>query len=352
MSSGASTRPSRRAWARHALAQAKRALARGQRHLARRWAWRAARIDPSWDLPWALLGWLSPDPKARRTYYILALRRNPQNAWVRQQLATLEASTPKPRREQRRHAATSPAPAPRSRVASWLVFGLTLALALGLLARIMPSTWATAQAAWDRIMASPTPTVTPTPTITLTPTQTPTPTITLTPTQTPTATITPTPTFTPTFTPTSTPTQTPTPTATFTPTPTITPTPWPLPKGVEPGERWVLVVLHKQRLYAMESGYPVREFPVSTGLPNTPTVTGTFRVSRKYRVAPMWGPGYYIPDVPYTMYFYKGYALHGAYWHNAFGRPMSHGCVNLRVEDARWLFEEWVDIGTVVHVVP
>ncbi|NPA07081.1 MAG: L,D-transpeptidase, partial [Chloroflexi bacterium] len=165
-----------------------------------------------------------------------------------------------------------------------------------------------------------------------------------TPTLTPTSTPTPTSTFTPTATPTATPT--------LSPTPTITPTPYPLPRGVQDDERWVLVVLHEQRLYAMKGGYPVRVFRVSTGLPNTPTVTGTFRVYSKFRLAPMAGPGYYIPDVPYTMYFYKGYALHGAYWHNAFGQPMSHGCVNLRVDDARWLYEKWVNIGTVVHVVP
>ncbi|MBI5619492.1 L,D-transpeptidase, partial [Candidatus Gottesmanbacteria bacterium] len=51
------------------------------------------------------------------------------------------------------------------------------------------------------------------------------------------------------------------------------------------------------------------------------------------------GPGYYLPDVPYVMYFYLGYAIHGTYWHNNFGHPMSHGCVNMRIEDAKTLFE-------------
>jgi len=53
----------------------------------------------------------------------------------------------------------------------------------------------------------------------------------------------------------------------------------------------------------------------------------------------MSGPGYYLPNVPYVMYFYKGYSLHGTYWHNNFGTPMSHGCVNMRTEEAKWLFE-------------
>ena len=81
---------------------------------------------------------------------------------------------------------------------------------------------------------------------------------------------------------------------------------------------------------------------VSTGLPNTPTMVGEFRVYLKLTATAMAGPGYYLPGVPYTMYFYGGYALHGTYWHNNFGNPMSHGCVNLSTEDARRLFE-WAD---------
>ena len=52
----------------------------------------------------------------------------------------------------------------------------------------------------------------------------------------------------------------------------------------------------------------------------------------------MVGPDYEQPNVPYVMYFYGAYSLHGAYWHNDFGRPRSHGCVNLPVADAKWLF--------------
>jgi lipoprotein-anchoring transpeptidase ErfK/SrfK len=56
----------------------------------------------------------------------------------------------------------------------------------------------------------------------------------------------------------------------------------------------------------------------------------------------MVGPNYYLPDVPYTMYFHGSYALHGTYWHNSFGQPMSHGCVNLPTDDAEKLFQ-WAD---------
>jgi lipoprotein-anchoring transpeptidase ErfK/SrfK len=53
----------------------------------------------------------------------------------------------------------------------------------------------------------------------------------------------------------------------------------------------------------------------------------------------MTGPGYSLPDVPYTMYFYQGYALHGTYWHDNFGQPMSRGCVNLSIDNSKKLFE-------------
>ena len=76
---------------------------------------------------------------------------------------------------------------------------------------------------------------------------------------------------------------------------------------------------------------------------------GTFRIYVKYRSTPMSGPGYYLPAVPHTMYFYGGYAIHGAYWHNNFGRPMSHGCVNMRLADAAALFN-WAPVGTKVVV--
>ena len=95
----------------------------------------------------------------------------------------------------------------------------------------------------------------------------------------------------------------------------------------------------------------MKEFIVSTGTSAHPTVTGQFRIYVKLRSTAMAGPGYYLPDVPFTMYFYKGYALHGTYWHSNFGMPMSHGCVNLRTSDAEWLFN-WASVGTLVNVHP
>ena len=88
---------------------------------------------------------------------------------------------------------------------------------------------------------------------------------------------------------------------------------------------------------------------VSTGLPATPTVQGDYNVYVKYAAQTMSGPGYYLPDVPWVMYFYSGYGIHGTYWHNNFGQPMSHGCVNLPTPEAEW-FYNWAEVGTPVHV--
>jgi lipoprotein-anchoring transpeptidase ErfK/SrfK len=114
-------------------------------------------------------------------------------------------------------------------------------------------------------------------------------------------------------------------------------------------ERWIDVNLTRQLVTAYQGATPVRTVTVSTGLPNTPTPVGQFRVWVKFRYDDMEGPGYYLRDVPYTMYFHGGYGLHGTYWHNNFGHPMSHGCVNLPTPEAEWLFQ-WADLGTLVIV--
>jgi lipoprotein-anchoring transpeptidase ErfK/SrfK len=112
----------------------------------------------------------------------------------------------------------------------------------------------------------------------------------------------------------------------------------------------ILVSTTEQRIYAYENGELIRSHLTSTGLPETPTVLGDYKVYVKYVATDMSGPGYFLPQVPYTMYFYQGYGIHGTYWHNSFGRPMSHGCVNLPPEEAQWFFE-WAEVGTPVRVV-
>jgi len=118
--------------------------------------------------------------------------------------------------------------------------------------------------------------------------------------------------------------------------------------------RHIEVDLTNQKVYAIEEGRRIYEFSVSTGK-WAPTPTGEFRIWAKVRSQKMSGgvPGtgtyYYLPNVPWVMFFYnkdtprsRGFSLHGTYWHNNFGHPMSHGCVNMRIEDAKTLYE-WAD---------
>jgi lipoprotein-anchoring transpeptidase ErfK/SrfK len=128
------------------------------------------------------------------------------------------------------------------------------------------------------------------------------------------------------------------------------PAPMAVPSGGGRG-RWIDVDLSAQRVTAYEGDVPVRSTHVSTGLPATPTPTGQYRIYVKYRAAPMSGPGYHLPNVPYVMYFYRGYGLHGTYWHANFGQPMSHGCINLPTDEAGW-FYAWASVGTLVNIHP
>jgi LysM repeat protein len=111
----------------------------------------------------------------------------------------------------------------------------------------------------------------------------------------------------------------------------------------------IVVDLSEQSVYVYQNGTLLRQFLVSTGLPATPTVRGSYTIQRKYVSTRMTGPDYDLPGVPYTMYFYQGYALHGTYWHSNFGQPMSHGCVNMRTSDAEWLYQ-FAPVGTAVRV--
>jgi len=113
--------------------------------------------------------------------------------------------------------------------------------------------------------------------------------------------------------------------------------------GARSDERWIEVDLSEQKLRAWEENNLVYEFLISSGK-WAPTPKGEFRIWVKLKYTKMEGgikgtrTYYYLPNVPYTQYFYKGYGLHGTYWHNNFGHPMSHGCVNLSISDAEKLF--------------
>jgi hypothetical protein len=102
---------------------------------------------------------------------------------------------------------------------------------------------------------------------------------------------------------------------------------------------WIEVDLTNQMLYAYRGSQLINGFSVSTGAGEHKTITGTFKIYAKHPEIRMVGPGYDLDDVPYTLFFYKGYALHGTYWHSNFGTPMSHGCVNLKTEDADWIYQ-------------
>jgi lipoprotein-anchoring transpeptidase ErfK/SrfK len=115
------------------------------------------------------------------------------------------------------------------------------------------------------------------------------------------------------------------------------------------GVHWIDVNLTQQMVYAYSGNTVVNSFLVSTGTWMHPTVTGKYHVYVKLRYTDMTGADYYLPNVPYTMYFYEGYGLHGTYWHHNFGTPMSHGCVNLSIPDAAWLYD-FSSVGTLVNV--
>jgi len=113
--------------------------------------------------------------------------------------------------------------------------------------------------------------------------------------------------------------------------------------------KWIGINLSRQTLTAYQGSTPVLQAVVSTGTRYYPTPTGRFSIRRKYRSTHMSGPGYSLPNVPYAMFFVGGYAIHGTYWHSNFGTPMSHGCVNMRTDQAGWLYN-WAPLGTPVVV--
>lgn len=119
--------------------------------------------------------------------------------------------------------------------------------------------------------------------------------------------------------------------------------------NISGGDRWIDINLSQQMVYAYEGDQLVNSFVASTGTWEYPTVTGQYNVYVKYPYTDMSGVDYYLADVPNTMYFYKGYAIHGTYWHSNFGTPMSHGCVNLSIPDSAWVFE-FATVGTLVNV--
>ncbi len=387
--------------ARYSLHQAVQALRRGDRAQARRWASLAARQDATSEQPWLIMASLA-SPQASIADLKIALEKNPRSQaarrgmhWAinRQRHAPEQPDTRQPARSATAKSASAgfsaglpavvveglhPAELPKAELPkvqrrpvyrvppgeatqplavrpkwgsrpamTWAVIlflvvagGLLLAAATGTYV-VMARSASAGRAISMLFKPSLTPTYTPTstPTATATATSTPTSTATPLPTETPWPTETPVP-----------PTETPVPPTPEPPQPPQVEQPGvSLPPGVAAGERWIDVDLTNQTTYAYEGTTLVNSFLVSTGTWLHPTVTGQYHIYVKYRYADMSGPGYYLANVPYVMYFYRGYGLHGTYWHHNFGHPMSHGCVNLPTPDAAWLFS-WASVGTLVNV--
>lgn len=132
---------------------------------------------------------------------------------------------------------------------------------------------------------------------------------------------------------------------------TVTPNTTP-PDGVTTG-RWIDVNLAEQTLAVYDNSQLVFATVIATGLQPFWTRPGLFQIYLKKEAETMRNNDptdyYYLDNVPWTMYFDKARALHGAYWRTQFGFPQSHGCVNLSVGDAHWLFN-WAHEGDFVFV--
>ena len=389
------------------IVNAREALRRGDKGTARMLGEQAALLAPGMEDAWLILAASDPNPEDAFAYASKALKINPQSTrarkaveWAEGVVLSARQGVSKERLNQtqagreaavtKSHVEPIPVPvrlpparrevaqtAPKSNRRAWLygsTFGLLICIVLGFAAWSAAASPAlasilegapvpTQENLWAQVDVAK-PSVTPIDPGTFAQAgDTPTPVIVVPETGA----------ESPTFTPTVVPTDVPplAPAATETPavlamdvvadTPvseSIAPTNAPAAPAVPPaasgstttgGVRWIDVDLTNQMVYAYEGDTVVNSFVVSTGTWMTPTVTGKYKIWIKLKKTSMSGPGYYLPDVPYVMYFYKGYGLHGTYWHNNFGTPMSHGCVNLSIPDAEWLYN-WAFEGTVVNV--
>jgi lipoprotein-anchoring transpeptidase ErfK/SrfK len=372
--------------AQKAIQNAREALRDGNRSAARRWAEQAAKLAPQLEDPWLILASVA-SPRASVALIERALKINPESQrahkgmqWALKRLQEVppeQKVAPKKLDETTKQVKAAKRSAPPKKSRRIMIYPFLL-LALGcavlllaawtastspVLASILAGTTQPVEAehpqVWARVeIAKPGKVSDPAQVMDVQPTLPPaTPTV-LPPTLEPTA-----------ASPTSTsePNPSVTPEATTTPSgalvmeivedpaePTAAPTDANAPaKPQKPpvgnGARWIEVNLSEQRVYAWEGDVLLNSFLVSTGTWATPTVTGTFSIWHKTPLQAMSGPGYYLPDVPYVMYFYKDYGFHGTYWHNNFGTPMSHGCVNLTIPDSEWLYN-WASYGTTVKV--
>ncbi len=123
--------------------------------------------------------------------------------------------------------------------------------------------------------------------------------------------------------------------------------------GILEQEKFIAIDLSEQKLYAYDEGELKHTYIVSTGKAITPTPTGQYKIELK-KPSQTMGRDDSLPNVQWVMYFklnsIAGYAIHGAYWHNNFGTPVSHGCVNVRTTQAEVLYEMY-DYDDPVYIV-
>ncbi|HEX5839277.1 MAG TPA: L,D-transpeptidase [Anaerolineales bacterium] len=385
--------------AREFITQARESLRRGDKSSARQLGERAALLVPEMEDAWLVLAASDPDPQDALAYAHKALELNPQSQraqkaveWATGRLAQIEAlkerapvSPPVIHRQADELMSLPAKPAQQSAMAApgvsskkrnWLLPALLIGavcMLLGLaalfllmrpqvtsLVRNISAPDSTHENLWAPVeITKPEETAAADGAVAVQLDDTPTPPPTEPPTTVPTVPTDPPTSPTPNEAPTQAPTQEQPPAATETPgtfsmeivedTPTSQYVP-PKPEVVVGnGGRWIDVDLTNQMVYAYEGDVVVNSFLVSTGTWGTPTVTGKYKIYVKVRMQDMSGPGYHLRDVPWVMFFYGDYGLHGTYWHNNFGTPMSRGCVNLTIDDAAWLFN-WASVGTVVNV--
>lgn len=120
-----------------------------------------------------------------------------------------------------------------------------------------------------------------------------------------------------------------------------------IPEPQYEDKKHIIVSLSRQLAFAYEGEELLFVTKVSTGVPGHPTPKGQYKVYAKTAKQKMSGPGYYLPNVPWILWYNGDYSLHGTYWHNNFGTTMSHGCTNLSIDDAKW-FYDFAEVGTPV----
>jgi hypothetical protein len=144
----------------------------------------------------------------------------------------------------------------------------------------------------------------------------------------------------------------------------------PISSHVPENEKHIEIILDRQLLMAFEWNMPVYAARISTGQKNFETPVGWFRTFHKRPTYHMTGGAditsvFDLPGVPWDSYITdNGVAIHGTYWHNDFGHPHSHGCINMSIQDARWIYRWTVPTvpsderlvlqqgaGTRVHIV-